>query len=295
MQEKIRQFKKSRSGYVSTLTKVINKLIEHINLNSDIDCTKRYEIKLQNAIKNIRDITAKLHEVVKDEKEIQNLLNFCTEQEFRVIQIRKSLNEHKHNVTIGTLGNNLNKTKVSKSSSSHKIHSTHSVHSFKSSPIPSKFVHNNEQCNRENSSLCQPFPLRKSLNYHVSFSSRSSKNSSQSSSSRSSYEKSSFENASFLTPLERRRTADHAEILVKKAEEPTERKLELLQKSFECEKEKNLEEFEEAKYNVEFANSEIFTSKKGFLLNQKENFELPPYQHELYNNNPLHSTLLPVK
>ena len=92
MQEKIRQFKKSRSGYVSTLTKVINKLIEHINLNSDIDCTKRYEIKLQNAIKNIRDITAKLHEVVKDEKEIHNLLNLSTEQEFRVIQIRKSLN-----------------------------------------------------------------------------------------------------------------------------------------------------------------------------------------------------------
>ena len=145
MQEKIRQFKKSRSGYASTLTKVINELTEHINLNSDIDCIKRCEIKLQNAIKNIRDITTKLHEVVKDENEIQNLLNFCTEQEFRVIQIRKSLNEHTHNVTIGTLGNNLNKAKVSKSSNSHKIHSTHSVHSFKSSPIPSQFVHNNEK------------------------------------------------------------------------------------------------------------------------------------------------------
>ena len=144
LQEKICQFKKSRSGYISTLTKVINKLTEHINLNFDIDCIKRCEIKLENAIKNIRDITAKLHEVVKDENEIQNLLNFCTEQEFRVIQIRKSLNEHTHNVTIRTLENNLKKTKVSKSSNSHKIHSTHSVHSFKSSPIPSQFVHNNE-------------------------------------------------------------------------------------------------------------------------------------------------------
>ena len=37
LQEKIRQFKKSRSGYVSTLIKVINKLTENINLNSDID------------------------------------------------------------------------------------------------------------------------------------------------------------------------------------------------------------------------------------------------------------------
>ena len=51
LQDKIRQFRKSRSGYVSTLTKVINKLTEHINLNSDIDCIKRYEIKLENAIK----------------------------------------------------------------------------------------------------------------------------------------------------------------------------------------------------------------------------------------------------
>ena len=240
----------------------------------------------------------KLHEVIKNENEIQNLLNFCIKQEFRVIQIQKSLNEHMHNVTIGTLGNNLNKTKVSKSSNSHKIHSTHSVHSFKSSPIPSQFVHNNEQCNQENSSLRKPFPLRKSLNSHGSSSSRSSKNPSQSSSSsssRSSHEKSSFENASYLTLLERRRTADHAEILVKKAEERTERKLELLQKSFECEKEKNLEEFEEAKYNVEFANSEIFTSKKSCLPNEKENFELPPYQHESFNNNPLHRTFLPVK
>ena len=56
-----------------------------------------------------------------------------------------------------------------------------------------------------------------------------------------------------------------------------------------------MEEFEEAKYNVEYANSEIFTSKKGCLLNDKENFELTPYQHESFNNNPLHCRFLPVK
>ena len=58
-------------------------------------------------------------------------------------------------------------------------------------------------------------------------------------------------------------------------------------------KRKILEECEEAKYNVEFANLEIFTSKKGCLLNKKGNFEL--HQHELYNNNPLHCTFLPAK
>ena len=54
----------------------------------------------------------------------------------------------------------------------------------------------------------------------------------------------------------------HADILVKKAEERTERKLNLLQKLFECKREKILEELEEARYNVEFVNSEIFTPKK---------------------------------
>ena len=51
-------------------------------------------------------------------------------------------------------------------------------------------------------------------------------------------------------------------------------------------KRKILEECEESKYNVEFANLEIFTSKKGCLLNKKGNFER--HQDELYNNNPLH-------
>ena len=53
-----------------------------------------------------------------DKNEIQNPLKFCIKQEFRVIQIYKSLNEHTHNATIGKRNNNLNKTKVSKSSNS---------------------------------------------------------------------------------------------------------------------------------------------------------------------------------
>ena len=51
--------------------------------------------------------------------------------------------------------------------------------------------------------------------------------------------------ASHLTLLERRRTVDHADILVKKEEERTERKLEFLQKSFEYEKENFLKELED--------------------------------------------------
>ena len=114
LEEKICQFKKSKSGYISTLTRVINKPPDYINLNSDINVIKRY--KTTKCYRK-HDITTKLHESMKDKNEIQNPLKFCIKQEFRVIQIYKSLNEHTH-ATIGKCNNNLNKTKVSKSSNS---------------------------------------------------------------------------------------------------------------------------------------------------------------------------------
>ena len=56
------------------MTRVINKLSEQINLNSDVKEIQCYEFKLQNAIQNISDIKAKLHEVVIDQKERENVL-----------------------------------------------------------------------------------------------------------------------------------------------------------------------------------------------------------------------------
>ena len=71
----------------------------------------------------------------------------------------------------------------------------------------------------------------KSLNSHCSRSSRSSHASSHSRNSSSS-KKSSLDshvsNPSYLSVLERPRTAEHADILVKQAEERTQRKLKLL-------------------------------------------------------------------
>ena len=45
-------------------------------------------------MQKIRHIAANLHEVVIDEKELENILNFCTEQEFRVIQKHESINDY---------------------------------------------------------------------------------------------------------------------------------------------------------------------------------------------------------
>ena len=49
LNEKIRSLKKSRSGYVSAITRVINKLIDRINLSLDVKEIQRYEFKLQSA------------------------------------------------------------------------------------------------------------------------------------------------------------------------------------------------------------------------------------------------------
>ena len=115
------------------MTRAINKLTEQINLNSDVKEIQRYEFKLQNVIQNILDITAKLHEVVINEKEQENVLNFCTEQEFRVIQIRKSINNYIHQLT------NVNMQKSNSGNRSRRSHTNHSIHTTRSAkhhPLP---------------------------------------------------------------------------------------------------------------------------------------------------------------
>ena len=125
--EKIQSLKKCRSGYVSALTRVINNLTEHINLISDVKEIQRYDFKLQNTIQSILDITAKLHEVIIDKKELENILNFCTEQEFRVIQIHKSIKNFTHQFI------NVNIKKSNSSNRSRRSHTVHSVHTPQSS------------------------------------------------------------------------------------------------------------------------------------------------------------------
>ena len=71
----------------------------------------------------------------------------------------------------------------------------------------------------------------------------------------------------YLTVLKKRRTVEHAELLVKQAEERTQRKWKLLLKSFDYKKQNILEEVEEAKNEGGFVN---FEKRK---ISEKENFE----------------------
>ena len=71
----------------------------------------------------------------------------------------------------------------------------------------------------------------------------------------------------YLTVLKKRRTVEHAELLVKQAEERTQRKLKLLLKSFDYKKQNILEEVEEAK------NEEAFVNFEKRKISEKEDFE----------------------
>ena len=207
------------------MTRVINKLLKYINLNSDIKEIQRYEFKLKRAMQSIRDNTAKLHKVVIDEKELENILNFCTEQEFRVIQIRKSINNYTHKFT------SVNTEKRNSSNKSRCSHTDHSVHSAQSTKHHILSNSNPSYIGKQNFGDNSNIKVRtppKSLISHANSSSRLSYASSHFSdigSSKKSSSDSHVFSPSYIAVLERRRTAKHGGLLVNQVEERTQIKL----------------------------------------------------------------------
>ena len=85
----------------------------------------------------------------------------------------------------------------------------------------------------------------------------------------------------YLAVSEKRRTVEHAELLVKKAEKRTQRKLKLLVKSFDYKKQNILEEVEEVKNEGDFGN---FEKRK---IPKKEDFESNTYNLNHHKNIPV--------
>ena len=89
--EKVLKYKKRRSDYVGQLTKAINK-IEKCFSKNDLSKLKKYDNSLDDIIGKIRYLTTELNKlVVEDRIASEEVLNFCTEQEVRVTNIRKSI------------------------------------------------------------------------------------------------------------------------------------------------------------------------------------------------------------
>ena len=187
--------------------------------------------------------------------------------------MRKSINNYTHQLT------NVNIQKNNSGDRSRRSHNDHSVHTTRSTKhhlLPNPNPSNSAKQNFVENSSINVRPAPKSLNSYVSSWSRLSHASSHSSNSGSSKKSSSDShvlNPSYLAVLERRRTIEHAELLVKQAEERTERKLKILQKSFDYKRQNILEEVEEAKNNRAIVNFETY----GF---EKLDFGSNPHEHE---------------
>ena len=175
---------------------------------------------------------------------------------------------------------NVNIQKSNSGNRSRRSQTDHSVHTTRSSKhhllsIPNPSCTGKQNFGDNSSIIVRSAP--KSLNSQGSSSSRSSYASSHfsnSSSSKKSSPESYVSDPSYVAVLERRRTAEHAQLLVRQAEERTQRKLKLLQKSFDYEKQKILEDVEEAKNNRAIVNFETYGS-------EKPDFESKTYEHEL--------------
>ena len=90
-------YKNRRSGYVSKLTKLINKLKTCLE-NKDYSKLGDYDNRLEDIMTKVRRVTTKLIDLLidllKDLKKSDEILEFCTEQELRVVEIRKNILQH---------------------------------------------------------------------------------------------------------------------------------------------------------------------------------------------------------
>ena len=85
------KYKKKRSVYVGQLTKANNK-IEKCFTKNDFSKLKKYDNRLDEIIPKICYVTTELNKsVVTDRIASEEALHFCTEQEVRVIDIRKTI------------------------------------------------------------------------------------------------------------------------------------------------------------------------------------------------------------
>ena len=97
LQKQLTSLIRSRTSYVGKITKIINKITRLISDEEDSETLHEIELyngKLDNYINSVRSITSKYFELQPIESKNSDALNYCTDQEFRIIQIKKSINTY---------------------------------------------------------------------------------------------------------------------------------------------------------------------------------------------------------
>ena len=84
-------------SYIAGITKLIDAISELIDQKGSFNDFSKFDKSLESHIQNTRDLTTKLTESKSDDNIAQPKLEICTEQEFRVIQIRNAISSYFEN------------------------------------------------------------------------------------------------------------------------------------------------------------------------------------------------------
>ena len=246
-------YKNRRSGYVSELTKVINK-IKTCWENNDYSKLGDCDNRLEKIITRVRRVTTQLIDLIsKDLKNSDEILEFCTEQKLRVVEIRKSILpqcsekqsetlQEKYLIETSNLFQKELFTPTSSPSSLPKTRiSAHpSERSIFSEKAVEKSYYLDSHCSKSSKYFCSTSHSSKSAKSKACKSLYSSKPSEKrpSALSKSFYSAKGSSSASYLSVSEHRKTAKHAQLATKEVEERAQRQLKVLEQSFEFERRK---------------------------------------------------------
>ena len=197
--QQIIQLKKQRSSHIKQLTKKINKISDLIDREKSFEEVVKCNDLLEISIKATRDITTKVIRHETDGKITEKEINIGTEQEFRLIQIRKHIDSYCGNVE--------------------------NVSSFKNTPLKhTSFTSNKAKQISNSSAKSAPILNKTALNIfgqHERFTLLSLRQRTDS----HSFLQDGDNRASYYSALERRRTTEHAKLSAKQIEEKIKHKL----------------------------------------------------------------------
>ena len=264
-------YKNRRSGYVSELTKLIKKIKTSLE-NKDYSKLGDYDNRLENIITKVRRVTTKLIDLVsKDLKKSDEILEFCTKQELRVVEIRKNILPHcsekqseilpeKYLIETSNLSQKELFTQIK---SPPRFSSHQSERSIFSEKRVEKSYCSDSHCSKSSKSFCSTSHSSKSDKGKAT-SSHSSKPSEKKASalSKCSYSATGSSNASYLSVSECRKSAEHAKLAARQAEERAQRQLKLLEQSFELERQKIKEEVLVARENATLVEHQHFLNER---------------------------------
>ena len=89
-----------RKSYIAGITKLINSITKLIDQKRSFSNFSKFD---QYYIQNIRDLTTKIIGSESDHNVVQPELEICTEQEFRVIQIRNAISSYFENKDVSPI------------------------------------------------------------------------------------------------------------------------------------------------------------------------------------------------